>query len=111
MLAYVAAQRTLVTHCSMLYGTVDSLRPWTGEPAVEFLCPAPGYDRHFAIKESLGIEMGPDVGLIEELVAADPAIKGHVVRAGVLQPRPAPPIPGSRCGDWSRCKRPQAASV
>ena len=76
MLAYVAAQRTLVTHCSMLHETVDSPRPWTSEPAVKFLCPAPGCDRHFAITESLGIEMGPDVGLIEELVAADAAIKG-----------------------------------
>ena len=69
---------------SLLHGGVDSPRPWIQEPVVKFLCPAPGYDRHFAITESFGIEMipvpmgedGPDVGLIEELVAADPAIKG-----------------------------------
>jgi DNA-binding transcriptional MocR family regulator len=69
---------------SLLHGGVDSPRPWKDEPAVKFLCPVPGYDRHFAITETMGIEMipipmredGPDVDLIEELVAVDPAIKG-----------------------------------
>ncbi|WP_326544839.1 aminotransferase class I/II-fold pyridoxal phosphate-dependent enzyme [Mycolicibacterium sp. ND9-15] len=69
---------------SILHGTADSARPWSQEPTLKFMCPAPGYDRHFAITESLGVEMitvpmredGPDVDMIEELVAADPAIKG-----------------------------------
>ncbi|MGH3531534.1 MAG: aminotransferase class I/II-fold pyridoxal phosphate-dependent enzyme [Mycobacterium sp.] len=69
---------------SMLHGGVDSPRPWRDEAQVKFLCPIPGYDRHFAITETMGVEMvsipmredGPDVDLIEELVAVDPAIKG-----------------------------------
>lgn len=76
-----------VTVFSLLHGGADSPRPWIqdqGETGIKFLCPVPGYDRHFAITESLGVEMinipmredGPDVDLIEELVAADPTIKG-----------------------------------
>ncbi|MFI6870829.1 aminotransferase class I/II-fold pyridoxal phosphate-dependent enzyme [Nocardia sp. NPDC050406] len=69
---------------AMLHGTPDSPRPWAQEPVRKFLCPAPGYDRHFAITESLGFEMipipmrhdGPDVHAIAELLAADPTIKG-----------------------------------
>lgn len=73
---------------SMLHGGVDSPRPWIqelhGGSGIKFLCPSPGYDRHFAITETMGIEMipvpmledGPDVDLIEELVAVDPTIKG-----------------------------------
>src|SRR6201988_3438592 len=69
---------------AMLPGGVDSPRPWKDEPRVKFLCPVPGYDRHFAITETMGVEMvpipmredGPDVDMIEELVAVDPAIKG-----------------------------------
>ncbi|OBK54013.1 aminotransferase class I/II-fold pyridoxal phosphate-dependent enzyme [Mycobacterium sp. 1081908.1] len=69
---------------SLLHGGVDSPRPWKDEPSVKFLCPVPGYDRHHNLTETMGIEMipipmlhdGPDIDLIEELVAVDPAIKG-----------------------------------
>jgi DNA-binding transcriptional MocR family regulator len=59
-------------------------RRWVDEPEVRFLCPAPGYDRHFAITERFGITMvpieltgeGPDMTVVEELVASDPRVKG-----------------------------------
>lgn len=69
---------------SMLFGTPDSQRPWKDEPRLRWLCPVPGYDRHFGITEALGIEMipvplaqsGPDMDEVERLVAGDPSIKG-----------------------------------
>jgi len=68
---------------SLLKGTVDSYAPWCRE-RVKFICPVPGYDRHFALCEQFGIEMipvelgqhGPDLDEVRELVAEDPAVKG-----------------------------------
>ncbi|MGB0973364.1 MAG: aminotransferase class I/II-fold pyridoxal phosphate-dependent enzyme [Flavobacteriaceae bacterium] len=68
---------------AMTHGVVGSDQPWGDQP-IKFLCPTPGYDRHFSICEHFGIEMIPvacsseglDMDLIETLVANDSSIKG-----------------------------------
>ena len=69
---------------ALLKGTCDSITPWSKQGEIAFLCPVPGYDRHFRICEEYGIRMipvplgkdGPDVELVERLVAQDASIKG-----------------------------------
>jgi DNA-binding transcriptional MocR family regulator len=69
---------------ALLKGTCDSSEPWSKQGTIAFLCPVPGYDRHFKICEDYGIRMvpvrlqedGPNMDEVEELVAANPSIKG-----------------------------------
>ena len=69
---------------ALLKGACDSAAPWSQQGEISFLCPVPGYDRHFKICEDYGIRMiqvpldedGPDMDQVERLVAGDASIKG-----------------------------------
>ena len=68
----------------LLHGGPGSERPWKDEPVVRFVCPVPGYDRHFSMLANFGIEMvtvpmnddGPDAEAVAALVRDDPSVKG-----------------------------------
>jgi aspartate/methionine/tyrosine aminotransferase len=67
-----------------LKGAVDGERPWGAEEKVTFICPVPGYDRHFTLLDWFGVDTvtvpmnddGPDAEAVAELAATDPSIKG-----------------------------------
>jgi len=69
---------------AIVKGVSEDAPPWGKLPEIKFLCPSPGYDRHFFICDYLGIKMipvamddhGPDMTAVEKLVAADESIKG-----------------------------------
>jgi DNA-binding transcriptional MocR family regulator len=69
---------------ALLKGTCDSVTPWSKQGEIAFVCPVPGYDRHFTICQDYGIRMipvaigedGPDMDQVQRLVADDSTIKG-----------------------------------
>jgi DNA-binding transcriptional MocR family regulator len=79
----LAVMHDVVVYC-LLKGTCDSHSPWSKQGEISFLCPIPGYDRHFKICADYGVRMipvplnedGPDMDQVEGLVARDASIKG-----------------------------------
>jgi len=69
---------------SLIFGEIESEKPWSQIPNRKWICPVPGYDRHFLVTQTLGFELiavplnedGPDMDLVEKLVAEDPSILG-----------------------------------
>ena len=67
-----------------VFGDCGGNKPWSQQGTIKFLCPVPGYDRHFAICQQLGMELinipmkddGPDMDMVEKLVAEDASVKG-----------------------------------
>ena len=80
---------------AMYAGVLGSDKPWSKYDGISFICVVPGYDRHFAVTERLGVNMinvpllddGPDMDMIEKLVASNETIKGYLVRPEVFKPR------------------------
>jgi DNA-binding transcriptional MocR family regulator len=79
----LALMHDTIVH-ALLTKVPGAARRWVEEPEVTFLCPVPGYDRHFTITQRFGIKMvpvpmnaeGPDMDVVERLVAADASVKG-----------------------------------
>ncbi|MFI9836060.1 aminotransferase class I/II-fold pyridoxal phosphate-dependent enzyme [Nonomuraea sp. NPDC051941] len=79
----LALMHDTIVH-ALLTKVPGAARRWVEEPEVTFLCPVPGYDRHFTITERFGIKMvpvpmnaeGPDMDVVERLAAADASVKG-----------------------------------
>ena len=69
---------------ALLLGVYGGSKPWGKQDGVKFLCPVPGYDRHFGVCQELGIDMvlipmnsdGPDMDLVRSYVESDPSVKG-----------------------------------
>ena len=69
---------------AMLFGVAGGHEPWCRQGRIKFICPSPGYDRHFTICRTLGIEMvpvklnadGPDMDAVYDIACSDPSVKG-----------------------------------